>query len=94
MIPPTHADLYDLARHLISSQIGRLSQQRREERSRLSSTTAVAEIEVRIDELLAEREALSITDRSSLEESIRRYARSSKGAECAIESINEFYRST
>ena len=93
MIPPSHADLYDLARHLISSQISRLSQQRREERTRLSSGTAVAEIEVRIEELLAEREALSITDRASLEEIVRKYARSPEGAERAIESINEFYRS-
>lgn len=93
MIPPSHVDLYDLARHLISSEIGRLSQQRREELSRLSSSTAVAEIEVRIEELLTEREALSITDRTSLEEMIRRYARSPERAERAIESINEFYRS-
>lgn len=92
MIPPAHADLYDLARHLISSQLGRLSQQRREERSRLSSSTAIAEIDVRIEELLAEREALSITDRAYLEEIIRRYARSLEGAERAIESVNEFYR--
>ena len=93
MIPPSHVDLYDLARHLISSQIGQLSQQRREERIRRGSGTAVAEIELRIDELLSEREMLSITDRTSLEEIIRRYARSPEGAECAIESINEFYRS-